>query len=327
MTSPQTWHLLGAGAIGCLWAAHLTRAGLHTTLILKETHRANWPGHISLCDANATPHETLTVAAATTDQIQPSEIENLLITTKAFDALSAVLPLKPLLSNAKNIVVMINGLGPQQQVLEQLAPHLPKNCRFWAASTTNGAWCPARFQVVEAGIGLTTFGKLSLNKNHSITSDGDDSPPQLPFDAQGISLPCKAVTNIGTVLWRKLAINCAINPLTAINQVRNGQLAEQPELTKQMRTVCEEVEAVAHGLKLSLFDSQFKAPLFDRAVEVAIATGANYSSMYQDVLHKRPTEVDVMTGYLLAQARLLNIDCPQNQSLFEQVKHLEDTKQ
>jgi 2-dehydropantoate 2-reductase len=58
---------------------------------------------------------------------------------------------------------------------------------------------------------------------------------------------------------------------------------------------------------------------------IIVLTKSNYSSMYQDVKHCRPTEVDGILGTLQTKAAQLNIAVPTINKLYQQVKALEQT--
>ena len=84
-----------------------------------------------------------------------------------------------------------------------------------------------------------------------------------------------------------------------------------------MQAVCTEVEAV-----MSLVLGQEIRGLFMLATSVAAKTGANISSMLQDVRRRQPTEIDFITGYLLKEAHRLGLVCPRNEALLNQVRQL-----
>ncbi len=117
-------------------------------------------------------------------------------------------------------------------------------------------------------------------------------------------------------LWRKLAVNCVINPLTALWNCPNGELLAHPELTE---AICNEVAAVMEreGHHTSADD------LLYYVNQVINNTAENISSMLQDVRAQRRTEADYITGYLLRRARAHGIAVPENTRLYEQIKRKE----
>ena len=114
--------------------------------------------------------------------------------------------------------------------------------------------------------------------------------------------------------WEKLVINAIINPLTALSGETNGSL-----LTRQ-----EEVEALCHELMPLLQREGFNLPeeaWVSRVMAVAAATAPNYSSMQQDLVAGRPTEIDYITGYILREAQPLGLHMPLHQQLYDAISH------
>jgi 2-dehydropantoate 2-reductase len=124
--------------------------------------------------------------------------------------------------------------------------------------------------------------------------------------------------DIMPALWGKLAVNAAINPLTAIDNIPNGALAEK-HYQQQIQTVIAELVKIAKSEGLSLDNDT----LLQRVNQVISLTATNYSSMQQDIQHQRLTEIDAINGYLLQLAQHHDVELPVNQSLVAQVKRLQ----
>jgi 2-dehydropantoate 2-reductase len=126
----------------------------------------------------------------------------------------------------------------------------------------------------------------------------------------------KKSDNIDAILWRKLAINCAINPLTVIHHCRNGELLDKPEALAQIAAVVDEI------LKLSnaLHRDHELTNLHQQVLDVARATATNRSSMLQDIESGREIEIDAITGYLCQLAAKQGMSLPVNEKLLAIVK-------
>ncbi|MBV0933089.1 ketopantoate reductase family protein [Marinobacterium weihaiense] len=292
------WHILGAGAIGCLWADFLSRAGHGVSLLLRNhTTLRQWPRDGVLDITEAGQQRQVHCQLETPDTA--ATIRHLLVATKAYDTLSAVEAIQPRLQPGADVVLLQNGMGQQQAVVERL-----HGCRVWAGTTTAGAWLETRHRLHCVSRGDTHIGPL--------TAHTPEQPPG--WNALAIALhPC---TDIQPHLWRKLAINCAINPLTALFDCPNGDLLADTARLELMQRTCREVEQVATAAGIRLFD----APLAERAAAVASATGKNLSSMLQDIRHGRRSEIEQITGFLCRQAQLQGIDVPVNQSLLQAIR-------
>lgn len=125
--------------------------------------------------------------------------------------------------------------------------------------------------------------------------------------------------DLDSLVWSKLVINAAINPLTAILGVKNGVLAEIQPARSIMKSAVEEAGRVCakKGIKL-LFDDPLK-----KALGVAAATAENISSMLADVAARRRTEVDQINGAIKREAETLGIEAPVNNNLALIIKAME----
>lgn len=282
----MTWHILGAGSLGTLWAARLARAGVPVRLILRKHERLaayQAAGGLTLIEGG---HASQYAIPAELPQTK-APIQRLLLACKAYDAESAVAELAPRLVEGAELLLLQNGLGSQQAVAQRLPG---RRCLF--ASSTEGAFRQADFQVVFAGNGHTWLG--------------DPENPQAPLwleELQRAGIAHQWSPDILMRLWRKLALNCAINPLTVLYDCRNGDLREHPA---EVATLCAELsELLQRCGQPAAADN-----LHDEVLRVIVATAANYSSMHQDVAQGRRTEITYLLGYACAAAQRHDLHLP-----------------
>ena len=286
-----TWHILGAGSLGTLWAARLARAGLPVRLILRnQTRLASYQsaGGLTLVEHGET--RTYPVIGETPDSQEP--IHRLLVACKAYDAEAAIAQLQQRLVPNVELILLQNGLGSQDAVAAQLPQ---ARCLF--ASSTEGAFREGDWRVVFAGHGYTWLGDAA-----------HPTPPLWLDDLHAAGIPHAWSTDILTRLWRKLALNCAINPLTVLYQCRNGGLQDHH---CEVATLCAELSELLEccGQPAAALDLQ------DEVERVIHATAANYSSMYQDVANARRTEISYLLGYACHAATRHQLNLPHLQQL------------
>jgi 2-dehydropantoate 2-reductase len=281
-----TWHILGAGSLGTLWATRLARAGVPVRLILRDkTRLAGYQAGKGLTLVEHGAEQTYAVIGETPDTGGP--IHRLLVACKAYDAQSAVAQLQHRLAPDAELILLQNGLGSQDAVAAQLPQ---ARCIF--ASSTEGAFRDGDWRVVFAGHGYTWLGDA-----------GHPTPPVWLDDLHAAGIPHEWSADILTRLWRKLALNCAINPLTVLYQCRNGDLqAHQCEVA----TLCAELGELLEccGQPAAALDLQHEV---ERVIH---ATAANYSSMYQDVANARRTEISYLLGYACHAATRHQLNLP-----------------
>jgi len=126
------------------------------------------------------------------------------------------------------------------------------------------------------------------------------------------------VEDAESLIWGKLIINAAINPLTALLRVPNGTLLERPWAHAMMRALASEAAQVAEAEKIRL---PFSDPVA-AAEEVARKTAANHSSMLQDALRGAPTEIDAICGAIVKIAQKHKIATPANWACWQLVTAL-----
>ena len=297
------WHILGAGAIGCLWAHCLIKAKQDVRIILRNEahlHTYKTTSGLHYTDMDARKSHSFPQAELPNDA---ASITRLFITTKAFSTHDAIDSIRHRLVDNAHIVLLQNGMGQHEQVCNQL-PH----CHVWGASSTDGAYLTSPFHVTRAGKGETIIGLLSQYNRLS------DFPLLLPEKMDDLTV--HLTQNISLHLWRKLAINAAINPLTALLDCRNGALSSVPAYRQKVSIICKEIEAIAESLHQPLFEDSLEKHVFS----VAELTANNFSSMHQDVTHKRKTEIDYINGFIQAQSALKGLDTPFNKQLITSIQ-------
>lgn len=285
--------VLGCGALGQLWLTALRKHGhdVQGWLRVPQPYCS-----VNLIEEDGTIfNESLT--ANDPDFLAQSDM--LLVTLKAWQVSDAVKALAATLPASSPVLLLHNGMGTIDELKSIHQPLL-------MATTTHAARRDGNIIVHVAG-GVTHIGPARAQ-------DGDYS--YLADTLQDV-LPDVAWHNhIRPQLWRKLAVNCVINPLTALWNCPNGELKNHPQL---VATLCAEVASVVEreGLHTSADDLSYYV---DQVIE---STAENISSMLQDVRAQRHTEIDYITGYLLKRARAHGISVPENARLYDMVKRKE----
>ncbi|WP_404440255.1 putative 2-dehydropantoate 2-reductase [Stutzerimonas chloritidismutans] len=292
----STWHVLGAGSLGGLWATRLFRAGLPVRLVLRSTNRLaeyQVAGGLKLVEQGVS--RIYRVPAELADATEP--ITRLLVACKAYDAEAAIAEVAPRLSTGSEILLLQNGLGSQQAI----AARWPESrCVF--VSSTEGAFRQAGFDIVHAGQGHNWLGEA-----------GQSGPPSWLTELEAANIPYSWTHAVMTKLWRKLAINCAINPLTVLHDCRNGDLLAYRE---QVHRLCDELSELLVACNQGGAADGLEAEVL-RIIE---ATANNYSSMHQDVKSGRRTEISYLLGQACQAAHEQGLEVPELSGLLQQIQ-------
>jgi 2-dehydropantoate 2-reductase len=86
-------------------------------------------------------------------------------------------------------------------------------------------------------------------------------------------------------------LNACINPLTAVLQVKNGELVKNENAAKILRNIFEEISDVFPEMKPSLS--------LENVRQLCVNTGENFSSMLQDIKQGKKSEIETIAGALL----------------------------
>ncbi|HDR2160415.1 TPA: 2-dehydropantoate 2-reductase [Enterobacter cancerogenus] len=285
--------VLGCGALGQLWLTALCKQGheVQGWLRVPQPYCS-----VNLIDEDGSIfNESLT--ANDPDFLAQSDL--LLVTLKAWQVSDAVKALASQLPPTSPILLLHNGMGTIDELKSVKQPLL-------MATTTHAARRDGNI-IVHVASGVTHIGPAR-------EQDGDYS--YLADVLQQVLPDVAWHDNIRPQLWRKLAANCVINPLTALWDCPNGALKNHPQ---EVAALCAEVAAVIEreGLHTSADDIQYYVE------QVIESTAENISSMLQDVRGLRHTEIDYITGYLLKRARAHGISVPENARLYDMVKRKE----
>ena len=286
--------VLGCGALGHLWLTALLRQGHE----LQGWLRIPQP----FCGINLQESDgsifNASIIANDPDFLAQSDL--LLVTLKAWQVSDAVLPLTKLLPATSPVLLIHNGMGTLEELKRVQHPLL-------MGVTTHAARRDGSV-ITHVANGITHIGPAKPGVN-----DYSDLAERLHA-----ALPDVAWHNdINASCWKKLAVNCVINPLTALLDCPNGELRYHHE---HIEMICQEVALVMvrEGYHTSA------ESLYDFATEVIESTADNISSMLQDIRMQRHTEIDYITGYLLRRARAHGLTLPENSRLYERVKRKEN---
>ncbi|WP_426508004.1 2-dehydropantoate 2-reductase [Serratia proteamaculans] len=286
--------ILGCGALGQLWLSRLYQQGHDVQGWLRVPQ--------PFCAVNVIEPEgaSFNRNLPTNDPEHLAQSELLLVTLKAWQVSSAVSTLLPKLNPRCAILLLHNGMGTQDE--------LPANNQPILQGTTTHAARHDGSTIIHVAGGITHIGPTSPAAQ-SLSHLAEVLHQALPDVAWH--------NNIASANWRKLAVNCVINPLTALYNCRNGDLQRYPE---QIELICREVSSV---MEMEGYHTSCEG-LQQYVMEVIQSTADNVSSMLQDIRTQRHTEIDYITGYLLRRARSYGVTLPENARLFELIKRKEN---
>ena len=314
--------IVGTGAMATLFASRLTSAGVAVTML------GIWPDGLSalrengarLVDANGN-EQRFSVRVAE-DPRDCKNIKYALVLVKSWQTERAAPQLAECLPDDGLAITLQNGLGNKEILEKYLNKKIHhrdtentekknkkdsavKNSRVALGTTTTGATLLGAGLVKAGG-----EGKISIEA-HPALGPVEEALKSAKFNVE-------IVSDAKSLVWGKLVINSAINPLTALLQIPNGELLNRPTARGLMRALAEETASVAKAEKVKL---PFKNP-GDAAEDVARKTALNHSSMLQDVQRRAPTEIDAICGAVVRIGKKHKIATPINDVCWQLVQAL-----
>ncbi len=292
--------IVGTGSLATLFAARLAAAGYSMTLL------GSWqPGIQALREKGARlvdergKEQAFSVRVAE-DAPECRGTTQAIVLVKSWQTARAAQQLAECLTPDGLALTLQNGLGNREILEKELGAE-----RVALGTTTTGAALLGPGLVKPAG-----DGQISIQSHARL------GPLRDALVSSGFRVD--QVEDASALIWGKLVVNSAINPLTALLRVPNGELLKRPAARALMRELAEETAAVARSehVELRIDDPG------SLAEDVARRTATNYSSMLQDVLRGAPTEIDAICGAITRAGQRRGLPTPINATCWKLVQAL-----
>ncbi|MCP9447543.1 MAG: 2-dehydropantoate 2-reductase [Nitrospira sp.] len=294
--------VVGAGSVGGYFGAHLARHHPHVSFLLRPKTLA------------AVRQRGLTVkSAAGSFTVRPQAASNvhdlpapdlIILGVKAYDLDEVMDQIEPVVTDKTVILTLQNGIDTEDRLLN----------RFQRDCVVGGV-AYIYSKIAEPGIiehykrGAVAIGELM----------GHESPRLLAirdlFAAAGI--PCHLAKDIRRTKWEKMCWNCVFNPITVLINDRVALALDHPEMMGVIRQIVGEVAAVSAASKVPL-----PPDMPERVVKATQEIRDIHTSMYDDWVAGRRTEIDALNGYIVKKGRELGIPTPVNEALTAMIKTL-----
>ena len=236
------------------------------------------------------------VAQTDLNEIMPNTL--ILVTTKAHQTEAAIQKVKNLLLADTVILILQNGLG-NEYIIKKATGDKVEVIR---GIVNSGAWeiQPGCFNLITRETVLEP-----ANTSKMITHIFNNS-----------DLITRISKNFISELWQKLILNCVLNPLTSILRVRNNQIGVP--ILKNLRH-----QIIGECVKVGKAEGVILTADLSETLDNVIQNYTNFSSMYQDVMNGKKTEIDFLNGRIIELGKKHNIPTPCNEALYAIIKFME----
>jgi len=298
--------IVGPGAMGCLLTSFLTKSKENIWWLLDKNKERALKIHEEGIIMEGISGNWQTKVKVTADPREIEQPDLIIICVKSYDTKEAMLHVKPIIGQNTKILTLQNGLG-NIEIIGEVAG----NDRVIGGATNLGATLLDVGRVRHAGCGETVIGRLDAKIIPEMRAIREI------FNKVG--LETRISKDIKGLLWSKLIINVGINALTAITKLNNGKLIEFVGTRRILREAVTEAIKIAKRKRIKLI---YDDPIA-KVEAVCEATAKNISSMLQDVLRKKRTEIDFINGVIVRLGQELGIPTPVNSMLVDLVKTIE----
>eukprot|EP01118_Nematostelium_gracile_P016779 TRINITY_DN7032_c0_g1_i1.p2 TRINITY_DN7032_c0_g1~~TRINITY_DN7032_c0_g1_i1.p2 ORF type:complete len:360 (+),score=106.41 TRINITY_DN7032_c0_g1_i1:1005-2084(+) len=297
----KTVAVIGGGSMGSLIGGRLAHAGQNVFLL------SSWKEHVDQINNNGLILQNMDSSrtiAHVKAVIEPQEIlkavgkvDMAVVMVKSNQTKEAAMKAAELISEDGIVLTLQNGLGNKEVLSQYVRPN-----QIIQGITSHGGNIWKSGHVIHTGFGMT-----------SLALDGllDKKAEAIATMLTDAGFNCDLKPNLESMLWGKLIVNSAINPLTAILRVRNGFLADDLDCRSIVTKTVNESVAVAmkKGIRLP-----YENPV-DAVFKVANATRDNESSMLKDVLRGTKTEIDSINGAIVREGDRMGVNVSLNRTL------------
>jgi 2-dehydropantoate 2-reductase len=299
--------VFGAGAVGGLFGALLSRAHHEVLLVAREPDVVAIRRDGLVIEGDTQGTFELPAVDALTDGM---ETDALLLTVKAPDVRAAGEQVARRLRPIPPILALQNGLGIERELIEGLdageGEVLPGTITRGVNSVPATRLAPGRIRHAGHGEVLIDTPDLPGAKRSAAMFLG-------LLGSAGI--PIRQVPELTREIWRKVVINAAVNPVTADHGIPNGQLAREP-WRGQAERLLREAQGVALSQGYEFSDDELEEDLW----RVVRATARNRSSMLQDLERGHTTEIEFISGALLRLADKHGLSLPLTRRAYERIR-------
>lgn len=241
-------------------------------------------------------------------EINPEEEKVVLLCVKSKDTVNACEDIKTKFDEKTTILSVQNGVSNETKIERILGKGSVLGCLTNVAAET-----------IEPGVYLQIYNPVNLYRlqfGEIHTERGMDRVNKIATILDSFNITAKKSKNIVEDQWAKLVWNSAYNPISALYRASLGKIAKNPQATKEALGIMEETTAVARakGINISENTPEKHWELTNRA------EWANFkTSMLQDLEAGKELETDELLGFVISEAKKLNIATPFAEKVFNEL--------
>lgn len=297
--------VLGAGAMGCLYGAYLSKQNDVTLFDVYEPQVDSVKEH-GLVMLEGEKETTYSIKAEL-NGTNIGAVDLCVVFVKATQTYDAVKENQTLIDDHTLVLTLQNGAGNDRDIL-----NFARKENIIIGTSKHNSVSLGLGKVHHTASGITMLG----------TMDANSSKDTIVADVlNAVGLKAEVSDDIQRIIWSKLFVNMSINTLTALLQTKIGYMIRNKHAWDFARRV------VYEGVEVAEADGTYfdRRETLEMVRQVCIDAGDGYASMYQDRKNKRITEIDKINGAVVEQAKLYGVPTPYNALIVDLIHAIEGT--
>ena len=305
--NPQSFAVVGAGPVGCIVAAFLSKGGYDVTLCdvnPELTRPALNPGIIIEGDENI--HHVVSKICKSVDDIAGHDPDVIILTVKANALPLIASAIKGFHRDGMYVVSWQNGIDTELVLAQSLGKK------------------PVMRAVVNYGCNLLKPCHVHMPFHHpphyiqELEPDSSHAAKAISESLTKSGLETNHTDRIVSMVWRKAILNACMNPVCAVTGHTMAQAMNDPIVFQIIDALVKECVQVARANEISLgWD------FYPYGMVYMKEAGHHKPSMLVDIENKRRTEIDFINGKFVEYGAQAGIETPYNMTLRALVKALE----
>lgn len=297
----RTYTVVGPGAVGTFLAASLYKAGFPVTLADYKPDRSKNLSSNGIELIRGSEELNLSVPVCSGLEGSPQS-GTCIVCIKSYSNELFLEQNREYLSRFSTVLIVQNGIA-----WIDLYADAVKDCAVLGGIAYFGVTLLGEGAVRLAGSGPMHIGPVPAGST--------ETHKDIVRNLNKAGIRAEAADTIQEEAWKKLLVNLGINPLTVLYNCKNGELLDSGEREQTLEAVVSEGVATAAACGF-VFDGK---DTVETVKETCRLTAENISSMLQDVKARKNTELEAITGAVLAKAEQQGIDTPKNREVYRAI--------
>lgn len=332
-------YILGAGGVGTLIASSLTKA-FNVNFIVRNTSKLenlaktnNTFSIKRLYDNNKTIDYKIN-GGFLSNNLPDEKIDFLLVSVKTFDTVKSLLPLLDRITNKTRILLVQNGMGVVDELYSEIWKDVNSRPTIYQGVISHGVWQSPEncntYNYNHAGYGYLKICQIPRDLKNITTADSEVIKEDKIINSlleSDLNVTAYSYEELLVYQIQKFLVNCCMNSTTSIIDCINYKLSGIEETDKLFTSIVSEGLDILYKAYPVLATSPLANDLLSAKKQVDFVkhvgftiNSKNSTSMRQDVLNLRDTEIDYINGHIVKKALECGLTAPVNDTICKLVQ-------